>query len=125
MHWINDWLWQIGGLIPPFCVEIVLRDTARYYLHSVLDHDRESNTGVIRIWDMRAFTKTDLEELERRLNNVRDRSELDSAERVHPKLDWANVYLRADDVAYCIEWHDRLWPEGNRPIGFSAGATRE
>ena len=124
MHWVNSWLWGINGLVPPFCVEIVLRDTTHYYLHSVLQHDKGSNTGAIRIWDLRAFTETELEELKQRLNSIRDRSELSSAERVHPKLDWANVYLHTDDVAYCKEWHDRLWPQEERPkIGFSADAT--
>ena len=126
MHWVNDWLWEINGVVPPFCVEIILRDTTRYYLHSVLQHDNESGTGVIRIWDLRAFTETELQDLKQRLNNIRDRSELSSAEWVHPQLDWANVYLHTDGVAYCIEWHDRLWPQEERPkIGFSAGLTRE
>ena len=120
MHWVNSWLWQIKGLIPPFCVEVVLRDTTRYYLESVLQYNKESDTGVIRIWDLRAFTVTELEDLKRRLNSIKVRSELSPADQIHPKLDWANAYLHADDIAYCIEWHDRLWPEEERPtIGFS------
>ncbi|OLC13833.1 MAG: hypothetical protein AUH29_11920 [Candidatus Rokubacteria bacterium 13_1_40CM_69_27] len=119
MHWVNSWLWGITGLVPPFCVEVILRDTSRYYLQSVLDHDKQTDTGVIRIWDLRAFTDADLEDLKARLNDIRDRSQLSPAEKVHPRLDWANVYLHTDDVAYCIEWHDRLWPQEERPqIGF-------
>jgi hypothetical protein len=39
---------------------------------------------------------------------------------MNPKLDWANLHLHFDDVAYCVEWHDRLWPDADRPkIGFS------
>jgi hypothetical protein len=39
---------------------------------------------------------------------------------VHPKLDWANLHLHFEDIAYCVEWHDRLWPEGARPkMGFA------
>ena len=123
MHWVNAWLLEINGLVPPFCVEIILRDTTCYYLQSVLEHDKESNTGVIRIWDLRAFGETELEDLKRCLNGIRNRSELSTAEQIHPKLDWANVYLHADDIAYCVEWHDRLWPQEERPkIGFSVGA---
>ena len=119
MHWVNSWLWRIGGIVPPFCVEVVLRDTTRYYLHSVLEYEEDSNTGVIRIWDLRAFADDELENLKERLNHIMDRSELGRAEGVHQKLDWANVYLHTDDVAYCIEWHDRLWPQDERPqIGF-------
>ena len=119
MHWIKGWLWGIGGLVPPFCVEVVLRDTTRHYLHSVLQYDKESETGIIRVWDLRAFTATELEDLKRCLNEIGNRSGLSPAERVHPKLDWANIYLHSDDVTYCIEWHDRLWPQEERPkIGF-------
>ena len=120
MHWVNSWLWKIDGLVPPFCVEVVLRDTTRYYLHSVLEHDENSDTGIIRIWDLRAFTEIELEDLKRHLNNIKDRSELSSAEQIHPKLNWANVRLHAEDVVYCIEWHDRLWSwEERTKIGFS------
>jgi len=119
MHWVNDWLWQINGMVPPFCVEVVLRDTTRYFLHSVLQRDEENGTGVVRIWDLRALSPSDLEELKGRLNLIKDRSALSPAEGVHPKLDWANLYLHTADVAYCVEWHDRLWPEDQRPsIGF-------
>jgi hypothetical protein len=73
-----------------------------------------------RIWDFRAFEPKEVEELKERLNGIRDRSELAKAEAVHSKLDWANLHLHFEGVAYCIEWHDRLWPDDARPkIGFT------
>lgn len=122
VNWVNDWLQWVKEVVPPFCVEIVLRDGNRYYLHSVLELDKVSNTGVIRVWDLRAFADTDLEDLRKRLGNIKNRSELGSTQQVHPKLDWANVFLHADSIAYCVEWHDRLWPEEERSkIGFQHG----
>lgn len=99
-----------GGIIPPFCVEVVLRDGARYNLHSVLDCDDETKTMCFRIWDLRALSEGDVAELKQKLNGIRDREKLSPAEKVHPKLDWANVRVHYEDVSYCIEWHDRIWP---------------
>ena len=99
-----------GGIIPPFCVEVVLKDGARYSLHSVLECDEETRTLCFRIWDLRALSEADVAALKQTLNSIRDREKLAPAEKVHPKLDWANVRAHYDDVSYCIEWHDRIWP---------------
>jgi hypothetical protein len=121
VDWVLGWLKAMcmGGLIPPFCVEIVLRDGRSYYLHSVIEFEKETQTLVARIWDLRAFTPKEIDELKLRVNEIRDRKDLSPAEAVHPKLDWANLRLHFDDVTYCVEWHDRLWPEDARPkMGF-------
>lgn len=118
-HWVQDWLWKIEGVVPPLCVELVLRDQSRYFLHSVIQKEEETQTGVLRIWDFRAFTDDDFKELKKWLNSLENRSQLAKAEDLFPKIDWANVYVSIDDIAYCIEWHDRLWPAEERPtIGF-------
>lgn len=46
---------------------------------------------------------------------IHDRKKLTPAEAVHPKLDWANLRLHYDDIAYCIEWHDQIWPVSGKP----------
>ena len=123
VDWVLGWLEVMcdGGVIPPFCVELVLRDGSHHSLHSVVAFERDTRTLCARIWDTRAFGPKEVEELKQRLNSVHDRSELGHAEAVHPKLDWANIHLRFEDISYCIEWHDRLWPEDAKPrIGFSA-----
>jgi hypothetical protein len=99
-----------GELIPPFCVELVLSDSTRYSLHSILAFEDENRTILARIWDLRAFRPKEIRELKQRLNQIRVRSKLSPAEAVHPKLDWANLHLHYEDVAYCVEWHDRIWP---------------
>ena len=50
------------------------------------------------------------------MNNVKSRDEYGSVGRIHPKLDWANLRIPKEHIAYVIEWHDRLWPR--EPIGF-------
>jgi hypothetical protein len=98
-------------LIPPFCVEVVLRDGARYSLHSVLEFDDQTRSICFRIWDLRALSQADVSALKQKLNDIRERKELAPAERLHPKLDWANGHAHYDDVSYCVEWHDRIWPK--------------
>ena len=124
VDWVLGWLEAMcqGGLVPPFCVELVLRNGTKYYLHSIVAFEKDTQTMCARIWDLRAFEPKEIEELKQRLNGIRDRNELGSAEKVHPKLDWANLHLHFDDVVYCVEWHDRLWPAEGWPkkIGFSA-----
>lgn len=113
VDWVLGWLGSMcrGEIIPPFCVEIVLTDGARYNLHSVLAFDDESQTFCARVWDLRAFDAGEIATLKQRINQVRTRSELAPAENLHPKLDWANLHVRYDKIAYCVEWHDRYWPE--------------
>lgn len=119
--WVLDWLKLMckGEPVPPFCVEVVLRDSNRYFLHSVLAFDDESRTMCVRIWDLRAFKPEEIDELKQRLNQIHTRRELSPADSVHRKLDWANLRLHYGDIAYCVEWHDRYWPddEGQKPPG--------
>jgi len=97
--------------IPPPCVEIVLKDGTRYYLHSIVASEDETRTFCARIWDLRAFNASEIEELKQKLNQIRERRDLAQEEAVHPKLDWANLHVHYDDIAYCVEWHDRIWPD--------------
>lgn len=121
LDWVLGWLKLTGKgePVPPYCVEVVMKDDARYYLHSVVAYEDETRTMCMRVWDLRAMNEKEQKQLKARLNKIRNRRDLSPAEKVHPKLDWANVHVHYDDVTYCVEWHDRLWPEDERPkIGF-------
>ena len=123
IDWILGWLKKMcaEGVIPPFCVEIMLKDGSSYFLHSIVDFEDETETMCARIWDLRAFQFDEIADLKHRLNEINDRKELTPPESVHPKLDWANLHVHYDDVFYCVEWHDRLWPEAESPkVGFTA-----
>ncbi len=116
VDYVYDWIKIIGVTVPPLCVEVFLKDGNRYYLHSVGIINEENGSLVLRIWDFRAFSPEDIEELKVRLNDIQS---LDNETAIHPKLDWTNLRLHLNDIAYCVEWHDRLWPEAKRPkIGF-------
>lgn len=112
IDWVLGWLKAMckGEIIPPFCVELVLKDGTHYDLHSILEFEDETRTICARIWDLRAFHPQEIEELKQKLNGIRDREKLAPAEAVHPKLDWANLHIHYEDISYCVEWHDRVWP---------------
>jgi hypothetical protein len=118
MNLVDQWLWDIGN-VPPLVVELVLKDGQSFYAQSVLQRDDDSRTGVIRIWDLRALSSQDIEDLKTALSSSTSRKEREDAVALFPKLDYANLHLHFDDVAYCIEWHDRFWPtEERRSAGF-------
>lgn len=114
---VRAWLTAIGEqTVPPFVVELVLANGSRYFLHSVPVVDEQSGSAALRIWDFRALSEADIEALKRRLNEMGTRGgELPRAEELHPNLDWAILRITLDQIAYCIEWHDRFWPEDQRP----------
>src|SRR3989338_10248290 len=105
------WMKQIkNSVIPPLCVEIFLKDSRGYYMHSVNYWEDDDPIAVIRIWDMREMSDSDIEKLKERMNTIKDRIEYGDANNIHEKLDWANMRIPKDYIAYVIEWHDRLWP---------------
>lgn len=106
-------------MLPPFCVELVMKGWAQLLRALGGFDDKESDDLTLRVWDLRAFGPKDLDDLQRALNGIPDRSGLAHPEKIHPKLDWAVLRAHLDDVRYCVEWHDRLWPQDERPpLGF-------
>ena len=120
VNYLTDWILATGDeTIPPLCVELVLRDGNSYYLHSFVSYEEGNESLVVRIWDLSTFTDNDLEELKISLNKISSRSQLNTADTIHPKLAWARLRLYLSDIAYCVERHDKLWPEQERPhLGF-------
>lgn len=115
-----------GEVVPPFCIELVLKSGEHFFVHSGGFDEEESNDLTLKVWDMRAFGPNELDALRLKLNEVRDRSELSHPEKIHPKLDWAILRAHLSDVMYCVEWHDRLWPQEDRaPLGFVDHSKRK
>ena len=68
--------------------------------------------------EQRAFTDSDIEDLKRKMKDrIRQGKPLANVE--YDKLDVANLRVHLDDLWYCIEWHNRFWPEDyKKKIGF-------
>jgi hypothetical protein len=107
-------------VIPPLVFELFLRDGSRHFIHSVIMKDEESDSVVIRIWDLRAMNESDVEDLKSALNKPGSWNRLGGeGHELHEKLDWANLRIGLSEILYCIEWHNRWWPDDERKrIGF-------
>jgi hypothetical protein len=118
---VIDWLARRVDAIPPFCVEIVLSDGARYFLHSAYKNSAFEDCLVVRIYDLRGLNPEEIEQVKKNINEIQDRTVFNHPEKIHPKLDWANLRVYRKEILYCIEWHDRRWPieEDHDPIGFN------
>ena len=114
-NWDDDplirWLTAIDGIVPPFCVEVVLADGSRYSLHSITSHDHETGAAVVKIWDYRGLSDEEVDAVRDQVMALEDRAPLLETGSLHPRLDWAAVRMRLADVAHCIESYAPLWPE--------------
>lgn len=114
-NWDEDplitWLVGIDGVVPPFCVEVVLADGSRYSLHSMTSHDQHTGAAVMRIWDFRGLSDEELDSLRDQVMALTEASPLEQPATLHPRLAWAAVRLRLGDVAHCVESHAPLWPQ--------------
>ena len=116
---LYDWLKAIKTIVPPLCVEVFLTDGTSYFLNSVCYWDDEDPVALIRVWDFREMSdKKDIDELKRAMDKVKERREYGKPENIHQKLDWANLRIPKNYIAYVVEWHDRLWQRGE--LGFKS-----
>ena len=116
---LYEWMKGIKGeIVPPLCVELFLINNHSYFLNGVTYWEDDDPIAVLRIWDLRIMKDNDIDKLKEAINGVRDRKEYGEPTNIHKKLDWANLRVSKDYIAYVIEWHDRLWP-GSK-IGFKA-----
>lgn len=104
------WLKQIQDVVPPFCVEIFLQNQRSYFLNSVCYWKDDDPVAVLRVWDLREMTDTDIKSLKEKMNVISERREYANETKIHPKLDWANLRIHKDYIVYVVEWHDRVWP---------------
>lgn len=118
---LYEWMKRIKGeIVPPLCVELFLINNHSYFLNGVTYWEDDDPIAVLRIWDLRIMIDNDIDKLKKAMNNVRDRSEYGKPDNIHEKLDWANLRIYKDYIAYIIEWHDRLWLDSDSEIGFKA-----
>ena len=101
--------------IPPLVLELILRSGKSFYIKNVFAVDQKAEMVTLRVWDVRALTQADLDTVLRRLGAVQSRDELESIERLHPKLDQGNLWVLLAEIEALVEWHSDLWPGVDRP----------
>jgi len=118
---VHSWIWDLDSDpnldIPPFVLELVLRDSRVFFVRYVIAVDENSKTLGIRTWDLRALDDDDIKHLKENIAIVDDYS---SPTDLHPKLDQSNLRIPLDAIWYCVEHHNRFWPESVRSqVGFA------
>lgn len=101
--------------VPPLMLELILRSGKSFYLKRVFAVDEKTEMVPLCVWDMRALAQADLDTVLRRLSAVESREELENIERLHPKLDQGNLWVRLSEIEALVEWHSDLWPGVDRP----------
>ena len=100
-----------GGPLPPYLLEIVMRDGSSFYVHSGNSRDDQSESVVVNVWDLRAVSDSDEAEIKNSLdtpgtwNKVRAKQPWD----LHKSLSVGRLRCKLDDVLYVVEWWSRVW----------------
>ena len=116
--------WTRGQTIPPFVLEVLLRSGRSFFVKNVFDiHEEDPDLIALRVWDLRALSETDEEQVMAKLNALKARDSIKSAQELHPNIDEGNLRVRISEIEGLMEWHDRFWPEPLEPerkmqIGF-------
>jgi hypothetical protein len=113
---VREYLRSAGDqTIPPMVLELTLRSGKSFYSKNILPVEDDTDLVPLRVWDLRALSKADLDTVLRRLNTAESRSELENIERLHPKLDQGNLWVLLSEIEAIVEWHSDLWPGVDRP----------
>jgi hypothetical protein len=101
-------------MVPPLMLEVILRSGKSFYLKRVFAVDENAEIVPLCVWDLRALNQADLDTVLRRLSAVESREALENIERLHPKLDQGNLWVRLSEIESIVEWHSDLWPGVDR-----------
>ncbi len=105
-------------------LEVLLRSGRSFFVKNVFDiHEEDPDLIALRVWDLRALSDIDEEEVMTKLNLLKARDSIKSAQDLHPNIDEGNLRVRISEIEGLMEWHDRFWPEPLEPerkiqIGF-------
>lgn len=100
-----------GGPIPPYLLEIVMRDGRSFYVHSGNSRDEETQSVIVNVWDLRAVGPDEETEIKTSLDSPAFWDEVKAKEPwdLHPSLSIGRLKCKLDDISYVVEWWTRLW----------------
>jgi len=116
-----------GGPLPPYLLEIVMRDGRSFYVHSGNSRDEKTWSIVVNVWDLRAVGDQAEAEIKEKLNQpkVWDKAVKGKPSDFHPDLNIGRLRCKLDDIAYVVEWWTGIWEidkffpkEAKKKMGF-------
>jgi hypothetical protein len=115
-----------GGPLPPYLLEIVLKDGRSFYLMRPIQRNESNYSIVLEIYDFRGIDSEAEKELKENIEKIKFNIEGKEPEEIHPLLCSGSLRCNLNDISYCIEWRRyRRWtlaeflPEDKRgQLGF-------
>ena len=114
-----------GGPLPPYLLEIVLKDGRSFYVHSANSKKETTRAIILNVYDLRAIGNKEQSEIWKHLDELGHLGVGINAGDIHPLLAIGRLRCNLSDIFYCIEWLTRRWtlsdflPEDDRrPLGF-------
>jgi hypothetical protein len=100
-----------GEPLPPYLLEIVMKDGRSFYIHSGITRDEESQSVGVNVWDLRAVSLDAEKEIKKLLDAPKVWNEVSSKQPwdLHPSLSLGRLRCALDDIIYVVEWRSRLW----------------
>ena len=125
----RDLIWLLfdmtGGPLPPYLLEIVLKDGRNFYVHSANSKKETTRAIVLNVYDLRAIGNKEETAIRKRLEELGHLGTGINTDDIHPLLAIGRLRCNLSDISYCIEWLARRWtlsdflPEDDRrPLGF-------
>lgn len=113
MDYAKELIWQLFdmtvGSLPPYLLEITMRDGRSFYIHSPESRDDESKSMALKVYDLDAIGPLDEYEIKTRLDQTGHWSETSSVEDLHTLLKFGRLRCSLDEIAYCVEWIGKRW----------------
>lgn len=100
-----------GGPLPPYLLEIVMRDGRSFYVHSGNSRDEETWSVVVNIWDLRAVDNQAEAEIKKILDEPKlwDKVSKGQPWDLRPALSIGRLRCKLEDITYVVEWWTRIW----------------
>jgi len=123
-----------GGPLPPYLLEIVMRDGRSFYVHSGNSRNEESWSVVVNVWDLRAIDEQAEIEIKKKISELKLWTDAIKGEPsdLHPKLSIGRLRCKLEDIAYVVEWWTRNWEidkyfpnDGTKKMGFRNLTTKD
>ena len=100
-----------GPPIPPYLLEIVMKDGRIFYVNSGKGRDESSQSVVVNVWDLRTVNSATEAEIMELLDepNIEKKLVPDQPWLLHPSLSIGRLRCKLDDIMYVVEWWTRYW----------------
>lgn len=136
MDYAKDLIWNLfessSGPLPPYLLEIIMRDGRSFYVQSFEARDKKTKSITLTVYDVSLIEPEEEYEIKTRLDQTGHWSESSSVDDLHTLLKIGRLKSSLDEIAYCVEWlgrrstlEDFLDKESDGEVQFEFGNDEE